>query len=216
MIADQGQLGSFLDLLIRRADDALRELERAATKVQGYDPVLEHRRRSFSGRLAVWNAGIHLLVESVRARVHERLESTAATVDVREFDELTTDAFIELCEGRAIGQSWAFTMSASLPNGRKVSWLCWAGYLRQDFKDALTLRGVDHERPSLMWSLPTGTYPPWREANAGETPAGEQMTIAADKWVLWNSNRTEDVSVSTLADRLADRVIDGLVPSAEL
>lgn len=213
---DQGQLGSFLDLMIRRADDALRELERAATKVQGYDPVLERRRRNFAGRLAVWNAGVHLLVESLRARLRERLEPIAAHVEVREFDELTTDAFIELCEGRAIGQSWAFTLSASLPTGRKVRWLCWAGYLRPDFKDALSLRRVDHERPALMWSVPTGAYPPWRQANASETPGGEQMTIATDKWVLWTGSRVEDATVSTLADRLADRVIDGLVPSAEL
>ena len=67
-----------------------------------------------------------------------------------------------------------------------------------------------------MWSVPTGTYPPWRQASAGETPGGEQMTIAMDKWVLWTGSRIEDASVSTLADRLADRVIDGLVPSAEL
>lgn len=214
--ADQGQLGPFLDLLIVRADDALLQLERAATKAQGYDPVLERRRRSLAGRLAVWNAGVHLLVESLRARLRERLETTAATVDVREFDELTTDAFIELCEGRSVGQCWAFIMSASLPTGRKVSWLCWTGYLRPGFRDALTLRRVDHERPALMWSVPTGTYPPWRQASAGETPGGEQMTIAMDKWVLWTGSRIEDASVSTLADRLADRVIDGLVPSAEL
>jgi Fic family protein len=214
--ADQGQLGPLLELLSQRADDALRDLERAATKSQGYDPLEERRRRRFESRLPVWNAGIHLLVELLRARLQERLDPVQGSVEVKEFDELTVDDFIELSEGSAVGHSWAFRLTCAIPSGRKVTWLCWAGFLNYGLKGALDRTGVDTERPALMWSVPTGSYPPWRHATPEEAPGGEQMTIVRDKWVLWLGDQTTEMTVSDLADRLADRAVQGLVPSSQL
>lgn len=214
--ADDGQLGPILDLLSQRADDGLRELERSATRAQGYDAFAERRKRSFESRLAVWNAGTHLLVELLRARLRERLDPVGGAAEVKEFDELTVDDFIELCEGHSVGQTWAFRLTCTVPSGRQLTWLCWAGFLSHGFKSALHRGGTDTDRPALMWSVPTGSYPPWRQATADEGPAIDQMTIVRDKWVLWLGDEAAEVAASDLAERLAERALEGFVPSGQL
>lgn len=215
--ADQGELGPFLDLLIQRAEDSLRELERAASKAQGYSYVNEKRRRVFESRLAIWNAGVHLLVEMLRAKLAELLDGlSGASTEVKEFDELKVDDLMELSSGRPVGQSWAFRVTCAIPSGQKIVWLCWAGFPDRGLQAELAKVGSDEGRPALMWSLPTASYPPWRKAGAEEGPGIEQMTIAGDRWLLWSAGRVVATSVTDLADKLAKRAAEAALPSEHL
>lgn len=214
--ADDGQLGPLLDLLSQRADDALRELERSASRTTGYDPLAVKKRQNFESRLAIWNAGIHLLVELLKSRLQSQLALSGYEIVMKEFDELTVEDFIELSEGRSIPQSWAFRVECRNSAGRSLKWLCWAGFLDAAFRSALRRSGIDTDRPALLWSVKTDSYPPWRQALPNEGPCMEQMTIVQDKWVIWRGGEKVDMSSVELADLLSDRVVDGLVPSSKL
>jgi Fic family protein len=67
--ADDGDLGAFMDIMAGRMEDALRDLERAAQRKQGYDLQKQKILRAQANRLALWAAGVHLLFESLRSHL---------------------------------------------------------------------------------------------------------------------------------------------------
>ena len=128
--ADDGDLGSFLELLISRLEDALRDLERAAARQQGYDIEREKLVQAQSNRLAVWNAGVHLLFSNVQSELADRFRDSQVEWECREFDQLTVENFIALCEGRTVRESWAFTIRVHTPGMPVVELADQAGFLQ--------------------------------------------------------------------------------------
>jgi len=201
--ADDGDLGAFVDILAGRMEDALRDLERDAQRKQGYDLQKQKILRAQSNRLALWNAGVHLLFESVRSHLADHFDDTKVTIDLREYDQLSVDDFIDLCEGRTVRQSWAFTLECRTPEMPKVARLAWAGVMGEPLRSRLS---QEPGRPVLMWSVPNPAgYPQW--LHAGEaSPAGEQMTIHEDRWLVQRSGRILDLSPSELAAKIAEDI----------
>ena len=207
--ADDGDLGAFMDILAGRMEDALRDLERAAQRKQGYDLQKQKTLRAQSNRLALWNAGVHLLFESVRSHLVDRFGDTKITIELREYDQLSVDDFIDLCEGRTVRLSWAFTIVCRAPGMPSVERLAWAGVMG----DALRARlSQEPGAPVLMWSIPNPAgYPPWLRAGDA-SPAGEQMTIHKDRWLVLSWGKIVELSPSELAAKIAEDIADQTVP----
>jgi hypothetical protein len=207
--ADEGDLRQFIDIVAGRTEDALRDLERAAQRKQGYDLQREKLLRIQSNRLELWNAGVHLLATSIRTHLNEVFPDSKAKIEVREFDQLAVEDFIELCEGRTVRLSWAFTISCKLPGGPQVERLAWAGVMGSLLRSRLENQG---DRPVLMWSLPNpDKYPQWvlaREAS----PVGEQFTIHKDRWLVSRGSTTNEYSPSDLAAKVANEIADACLP----
>jgi Fic family protein len=211
--ADGGELAPFVDLLAARMDDALRDLERAAQRKQGYDVQDERFRKAQANRLAVWNAGVHLLFESIRANLIERLGDANAEVDMREYDQLTVDDFVDLCRGKPIKNSWAFVVRCRVRGVPPIDRLAWSAVPAELLQSRLQNEAA---RPALIWSVPNPAgYPPWKRAGA-ESPGGEQMTIVHDRWVVVRAGKVVEFAPSDLASKIVDDIIDKTIPSPTL
>ena len=211
--ADDGDLGFFMEILAGRMEDALRDLERAAHMKQGYDVQREKIRLAQSTRLSLWNAGVHLLFESVRSHLVDRLGNARVTIDLKEYDQLSVDDFIDLCEGRAVRLSWAFTIVCGAPPMPNVERLASAGVMGDLLRSRLS---TEPGRPVLMWSVPNPAgYPRWLRAGEG-SPAGEQMTIHKDRWLVQTSGKISEFSPTELAAKIAQDIADLTVPDATL
>lgn len=217
--SDEGELGAFVDLIAGRMEDALRDLERAALKREGHDNQAEVRagkiRRAQEGRLAVWNAGVHLLFENLKSTLTERFSDGDVELAMREYDELSVDDFIDLCEGRPVSQSWAFSLRCRAPGGPLIERLAWAGVMGTGLRSNPKLVR-EAGRPVLRWSLPNPAgYPPWSDAGAA-SPVGEQMTIHQDRWLVTQGKKVFEFAPSDLASRIASYLEENLVPESTL
>jgi Fic family protein len=211
--ADQGDLGVFVDLLVGRTNDALRDLERAAQRRQGYDRDQEKNRQAQGHRLALWNAGVHLLLTAVQSELAHRLEESRVQLQTRAYDPLSVDDFIDLCEGRFVRLSWAWTCRLEAPGMPPIERLVWAGAPGALLRERL----VDEPgRPALLWSArnPSG-YPPWVPLRE-RSPGGEQMTILGDRWLVARAGKVLEHSPSELAVLIAGELIALTVPKSGL
>lgn len=212
--ADEGELGPFVEIIAGRMEDALRDLERAAQRRQGYDLQREKFRRAQAHRLAIWNAGVHLLFESIRSNLASRFSDSGVDVEMREFDQLSVDDFIDLCEGRNVRLSWAFSIRCAASGMPAVRRLAWAGYPDDAIRARLAQEAM---RPVLMWSVPnpSGGYPQWVRAGS-DSPAGEQLTIHKDRWLVVRNGKILDLSPSELAMQIAEAIADKTIPEPTL
>jgi hypothetical protein len=211
--ADDGDLGAFIDIVAGRMEDALRDLEKAAKQRQGYDVQEARVRKAQGNRLALWNAGVHLLFESIKSNLDEHFAASRGEFEMREYDELGVDGFVDLCEGRAIRLSWAFVIRCVTPGMPVVEYLAWAAVAADPLKSYL-----DNEpgRPVLMWSVPNPAgYPPWIRAGDASL-VGEQMTIFRDRWVVASAADVTDYSPGELAQGIVKGLLERLVPSDTL
>jgi Fic family protein len=211
--ADEGELGEFVEIIAGRMDDALRDLERAAQARQGYDAQAERVRKAQGSRLSLWNAGVHLLLESVKSNLLERLADPTVEVEAREYDQLSVDDFIELCEGRPVRLSWAFVLRCRIPGMPPLDRLAWAGVVNEPLKSRLA---SEPGRPVLMWSLPNASgYPPWVRAHQ-RSPGGEQMTIFSDRWLVARDGHIQEYSPGELASKIVEDILEESIPSPRL
>lgn len=203
--ADEGDLSSFLEIIVGRIEDALRDLERSAQRRMGYDRRREQLKIAQANRLAVWNAGVHLLCASIRSLLQDHIENLGLEFEIREFDQLSVDDFIELCEGRTVRLSWAFLIRCRAPGMAMVERLAWAGVANPKVRSELA---GQPGRPVLMWSVPNpNRYPPWIQAGS-DAFVGEQMTIVHDRWLVTGPREASLYSPSELAEKIAEAIID--------
>jgi Fic family protein len=209
--ADEGDLGEFIDLAAGRMEDALRDLERSAQRKQGYDVQRQKFLQAQANRLAIWNAGVHLLFTGIHSNLAESL-SGRGEIEMREYDQLSVDDFIDLCEGRTVRLSWAFKIRCRVPGMPAVERLAWAGALGDLLRERLS---NEPGRPALLWSVPNpDRYPPW--IRAGEAPGGEQMTIHQDRWLVVRDGRVLEFLPSELAVKIAEDILEETIPKSTL
>jgi Fic family protein len=211
--ADDGELAPFVDIVAARMEDALRDLERVAQRKQGYNVQEERFRKAQERLLALWNAGVHLLVESIRAHFIERLGEENAEVEVHEYNQLTVDDFVDLCRAKPVRLSWAFVVRCHVRGMPPVERLAWSGVASDVLKGRL--KG-EPDRPVLMWSIPNPAgYPPWKRA-VKEAPGGEQMTIVRDRWLVLAAGKVVEYSPGELAAKIVEDLGEWTIPSSTL
>lgn len=212
--ADSGDLGPFVDLVLGRTEDALRDLEKAAGKAEGYDIFAAKNRRAQEQRLAAWNARVKVLIVDLRARLSECLGDESGRLEIREYDELSVEDFIALCENFTIRNSWVIKMRCVVPGMPPLEYLAWAGLPGTALRARLA---KEPGRPVLIWSVPNPErFPPWKIAGPGEAPAGEQMTILGDRWLVAAGDRVEEFAPDELARRIAADIAARTIPPPTL
>lgn len=211
--ADQGQLGAFFELVAGRTEDALRDLEHAATTKQGYDQFREKQIKNQTDRLAVWNAGVNLLLQKVTSALREILDGMGGDLRVRQYDSLAVEGFMDLCAGKPVRNSWAFEIRCRLAGMPDATFLAWSGV--PGYELVAHLKGKPG-RPALLWSTPNpGGYPAWQRVDA-RAPGGAQITWHGDACLVVRDHVVAERSVSDLADQIARDIANCMIPGPTL
>jgi Fic family protein len=206
-LADDGDLAGIVDLVLSRANDALRDLERTAGDAQGYRPALAALKLKQANQLAIWNKAVDLLLANVRAEVANLVAEAGGSGHVQDYDAaIDLDDYVELWEGHAISDAWAFSVEVHLPALGPASRLAWIGFR----SDTLTAALGGKRGPTVFWSAPNprGTYPRWRRAFGQDAPAGEELTYEGDGWVVRQSTgKFERLGPSEVAQRIVHDLV---------
>jgi Fic family protein len=201
--ADQGDLAPFLDLLLARGGDALRELERAATAAQGYSPAVALLRKKLESQREIWNRAVGLLLANLGHET-DLLADAGTQSSLRSYaSDLDPDDYLDLCDNRPVSEAWAFEIDLTVPGSAGVVRLAWIGFRSPEMIRALGSEGA--AGPTLFWSVPNpaGTVPRWRLAGAAESPGGEEMTFFKDQWVIRKGLKIARMGTAELAASIA-------------
>lgn len=192
-----GDLDLIAELILARAEDALRSLERAATTQQGYDMAKAKLRRAQQRQVAIWNDAVRLLFSLVDDELTATLGDLGQVSTHWYDDELLLDDYVALSQGDPAGTSWLFRFEAVVPGLERSRYLAWTGFrswTMQQFDDL----GAG---PAIFWSVPDPSgYRKWMSDDS-RSPGMVEITLslpAADRWIA----------------RLPDGEIRAFLPSA--
>ena len=207
-----GDLRSFLELILERAEGALLGLERAAQREQDYDPALERIKVIQENQLRIWQSSVTLLAESLQHALTRSLDKVGGSATVKEYESpLDLEDYLALIQGRSTSRTWCFIIRISIPGVGKLERLAWTGYRRPQLHQYMTQYMKEDGGPTLYWSVqnPDG-YPKWREAHE-QSPYCTDMTTRAGAGDLWyvrrNDATLQELHTTALAEQIATSLI---------
>lgn len=204
-----GDIRSFLELMIERADGALIGLELSAKKKQDYNPVIEKIRARQESHLKIWETSVALLVKTIQHYLSELLEQVGGTAYIKEFESpIDIEDYVSLIQRKSISRSWCFIVNVSVPGMEKLERLAYIGYRQPQMFHHLG----DHGGPAIYWSIknPSG-YPKWISNDELSPYCTEMSTVAGvgDSWCARFKDGTfKSLSTTDLAKNIAHSLIE--------
>jgi Fic family protein len=201
-----GDLGPIAELVIDRASDALRDLERAATRYQGYDQAAVRLRQRQDRQLAIWNDSVKLLF-SLLEEAAEHCFGQVGTVETRWYDDhLLLDDFVSLCRGDPAGNAWLFRIGVQVPALGTTSYLAWTGFRSHEMQS----RSGVGSGPSVFWSVPDPSgYKKWIRDDS-QSPGGAELSLElpnVDRWIVrLSSDEVQRLTPSELVEQIVQGI----------
>ncbi len=208
-----GDLGPISELILTRAEDALRDLERKAAAHEGYDRARAELRRAQERQVAIWNDAVQLLF-SLTDDALDAAIGDVGSVSTRWYeDELLVEDYAALAQGDPAGNSWLYRINVevpALPNHRLLAWTGHRSYEIQGWQ------GIG-AGPSIFWSVPDPSgYRHWVRDDS-QSPGVAELTLHlpnVDTWIA----RLPDGSImrlapSTVAQKIAYAVVESITTS---
>lgn len=203
-----GNLELIAELILRRADDALRSLERTAAAHQGYDAAQERLRKAQELQVAIWNEAVKLLFTLV-AEALDTAVSDMGDITTRWYDaELSVEDYAALSQADSSGNSWLFRIDVNVPGLPDTRFLAWTGFRSYEIKDS---HKISHG-PSIFWSVPHPDGDRTWFRHDEQSPGVAELTLElpnVDRWLarLPNGDTTKMLP-SDAAARIAKAVVD--------
>ena len=204
-----GDLGPISELILARAEDALRALIRSATTHEGFDLAREKLRKAQERQVAIWNDAVRLLLSLVDDDLDSVFGGVGEVWTRRYDDELLLDDYAALVRDDPAGNSWLYRINVQLPVLGDRRWLAWTGYRSYAMKHWQDIGAG----PSIFWSIPDPTgYRPWIQAES-RSPGVAELTLQlpnVDQWIA----RLPDGRIGLLKpSEIAQRIAEGVVSS---
>lgn len=204
-----GDIRSFFELIIERADGALTGLELAAKQKQDYNPVIEKIKQRQVNNLKIWETSVSLLVKTTQHYLTELLDQVGGYTYIREFESpLDLEDYLGLTKKQSVSRSWCFIVNVSVPGINKLERLAYISYRQPQLFHHMGNQGG----PAIYWSKknPDG-YPKWISDEAS-TPYCTEMTIEEGIGDAWSARLIDGnivkLSTSELAKNLAHSLVE--------
>ena len=206
-----GDLEPISELILARAEDALRDMERAARRHEGYDAAQAMLRKAQKRRVAIWNDSVRLLFSLVTDAI-ESVVGDMGHVSTRWYDaELSVGDYAALSEGDAAGNAWLFRVDVGVPGLDQNRYLAWTGFRSFEIRN----RHAMGDGPAVFWSIPDPLgNRKWRRDDS-QSPGVAELTLELPDVDTWIARLPDDQVVrlepSEVARRVAESVVDSLV-----
>lgn len=205
-----GDLGLISELILDRTEDALRDLERRATRFEDWDLARAKLRKAQEGQVAIWNNAVRLLFSLVEDTLGAALDDSGEVSTLWYQDELLLEDYAALENDDPAGNSWLYRIDVKVPLLGARRWLAWTGYRSHEMKNELGIGAG----PSIFWSIPDPSgFRQWTLAYS-ESPEVEEFTLQlpdVDRWIgRLTDGRIERIVPSEMARKIAQAVIESM------
>jgi Fic family protein len=207
-----GDIRSFLELIFDRIEGGLTGLELSAKRKQGFNPVVEKIRQMQEKQLYIWETSVKLLASIIGHRLTELLEPVRGNATIRLYDSpLDLDDYREVCGGRSVSRSWAFTVKIDAPGVPALEKLAYVGHRSNRMHQAMNQEGG----PSLYWSSKNpANFPKWL-ADGDKSPFALELTSTAGNGNEWSARQADDSVLKIQTTDLAARISEALLAQVE-
>jgi len=212
-----GDISLFFDLVLDKVEDALKGLELAAQKAQGYSPIIAKLQRQQAQQVDIWNTAVNLLSSMLELELTRVLQELNGQVKIKQYQGISdVEDLLELCAGRNISMSWAFKLSISIPSLPAYDLLCFVGHRSYRMHQQMG----NEQGPSLYWSRPNPDgYPKWKRSDE-LSPFAQEMTSRlgrGDEWtVLTVDSLIRQMTTSEIVQNVSSAILEslssGLIP----
>ena len=208
-----GDIRSFLDLIFDRIEGGLTGLELSAKRKQGFNPVLEKIRQLQEKQLYIWETSVKLLASIVGHRLTQMLEPIGGACTTHLYDSpLDIDDYLEVCAGRSVPRSWAFTVRLEIPGVSRIEKLAYIGHRSNRMYQALNYEGG----PSLYWSYKNpANFPKWL-ADGANSPFAVEITSKVGSGDEWFARLPDELIQRIQTTELATRIADSLISQVKM
>ena len=205
-----GDLGPISELVLARAEDALRDLERKAATHEGYDRARAELRRAQERQVAIWNDAVQLLFSLVDDALVAAVGDVGQVATRWYEDELLLEDYAALARGDSAGNSWLYRINVDAPALSNRRLLAWTGYRSYEVQAWQAIGSG----PSIFWSVPDPSgYRHWIRDDSS-SPGVAELTLQlpdVDRWIA----RLPDGSITRLlpsevAQKIAYAVIESM------
>jgi Fic family protein len=203
-----GDIRSFFELIFDRIEGGLTGLELSAKRKQGFDPLVEKIRQMQEKQLYIWETSVKLLASIIGHRLTQLLESVGGTCTTRLYESpLDLDDYLEVCGGRSVSRSWAFTIRIDIPGVSRLEKLAFIGHRSHRMRQAMSNEGG----PSLYWSSKNpANFPKWL-ADGQSSPFAAEITSKVGNGDEWFARVSDDSILKIQTTELAAKVAGALV-----
>lgn len=202
-----GNLELIAELILGRAEDALRDLERTATAQQGYSVAQAKLRKAQERQVAIWNDAVSLLFSLVDEALEDAV-GEVGDVSTRWYDaELAADDFVALSQADPTANSWLFRIDASVPGLANQRFLAWTGFRSYELKDS---HGID-DGPSIFWSVPDPAGNRTWIRGYEHSPGIAELTLELPNVDRWLVHLPNGEATTLLPSDVAARIVGAVV-----
>ena len=209
-----GDLEPVSGLILQRAGDALRDLERVAAAQQGYDRVRAELRQVQIRRTAIWNDAVRLLFSLIEHEL-DGMFGEVGHVSTRWYDaELTVNDYVALADDDSSGNSWLVRIDADVPGVAECRFLAWTGYRSYTMKNWNGIGGG----PAIFWSVPDPEgYRAWSQIDES-SPGVAELTLQlpdVDQWIArMPDGELRRLRPSAVAGRVAQAIASSVMANS--
>ena len=205
-----GDLGLILELVVERAQDALRRLERMKTALQGYDRVRAELQEVQKRQVGIWNDAVRLLFSLVDDALEVAFNTIGRVSTFWYEDELSMDDYISLSQGDAVGNSWLFRIDAEVSGVGSQRYLAWTGYRSHEIRSG---HGIE-SGPSIFWSVPDQSGERKWLQDDSKSPGVTELTLElpnVDQWIAkLPDGEIRNFRPSGVARRVAENILSSI------
>ena len=193
-LSDGGDIGPLLELIVDRAEDSLRELDRIRTATTGISLELERIMAADERAASVWNAAVGLLVEEIASALEKVSEADPSfSVEVHRFGLLEVEDYRALRDRGSFSRTWIARVGLSR-GARSFRALIWAGHA----SDAMG--AAARNKPALHLSEPNPEgYPQWRLPTPGFAIDVREIVYADGRFIVRREGKAPSVEDSPTA-----------------
>lgn len=208
-----GDIRSFLELVFDRVEGGLTGLELSAKRKQGFNPVVEKIRQMQEKQLYIWETGVKLLASIVGHRLTQLLERVGGSASIRLYDSpLDLDDYLEVCGGKSVSRSWAFTVRIEIPGVPRLEKLAYIGHRSNKLHQTLNHEGG----PSIYWSSKNpANFPKWL-SDGENSPFAMELTAKAGNGDEWIARLSDDTVRWVQTTELASKIAEALVSQVRI
>lgn len=205
-----GDLQPIVELVVERAEDALRRLEHTASAEQGYDRQRAELKEAQRRQVGIWNDAVRLLFSLVDDALEVAFEGIGQVTTFWYEDELSIDDFIALSQGDSAGNSWLFRIHVEASGIGSRRYLAWTGYRSYEMWHS---HGIGRG-PSIFWSVPDQSGERRWVKDDSESPGIVELTLElpnVDQWIgKLPDGEFRNFKPSGAARRIASSILDSI------
>lgn len=188
--SDDGDITPLLELIVERAKDSLKQIDRVRAAHTGLSLAIQRVLAQEARTYRVWADAIGLFASTLESTARELEAEGVFQVGVQRYDLPDNEDYQLMCEGDARGNTWLMKVRMQR-HAQSHSFLLWIGFSSETLRAAL---GLERHIPAIKISVPNPRPPPvWIEAGPDFAAGAQEFAYSRGRFFSLKGNKITEI-----------------------